>query len=916
MGDVTNFIDDVGDVISDAWDYIAEDPLRLFLPYAIIEAAMDLVSDLVMPTMPAAGSAAMAASTAASPTYKSDNIGNTISEGVRVARVYGTCKIGGNKLRFNAATNSDLRVIVAHCQGPISSYVKLYVNDLDVADADESPAHTRSVYTGTRTQTADARFSKRASAYRGMAYTAWTFEKNDRKVGYNPNITVVVNGMLVQFWDDAETHVFSRNPALVLWDWYLNVEGYTVADLDQNAFLSLFAHCAATPSGSLARSLFDYAFDTDMSIEDAKEIIWRAFRGQVIMSQGKLKPVWDAAQMPDGAGGLTAKTVAHAFTEDNIVKGTFEWSQPERYNTVRVICKDSTDYTYRTTTVEVKDEQDIAINGEILYEEQCFFITNREVALRRARMLFNIFKYDDYHCQFSSFSGAGDLELYDVVTVTHSLAGFSTKYFTVMAIAEDENGRPTFTLRAWYSGMYDDATDDDDEASYASTLPNPYKAESVTSVALAESGFVAGDGSYVPYLTLTFTKPNNPFWFRGQVWTSTNGSDYTFYGNASTGLGYRIEAAIANYAAGNTLYVKVLSENNNGAIQSLANVTAVTELINGKSIPPSDVTGFAVAQIGDVVLFVADRPSQGTDADFSHFELRQGTVWETSQLVSTFTHTRYLLTDFTSGAKTFLIKAVDTSGNKSTNASKATITLAESSVQNVFYEKEIVNRIAAATGVSQLARNYAFDYLGGGFWIAGTAAMDDSLTAKMNDDATTRMWTPAYTSGVLTTEAVDIGAAKTATMFLEITSTEYLGASYTVEYATSTNGSDYSAFANFINGATATLRYVKFKITLATDTTNYPQSNIKISGIALTTNLPTVYNSDNDVTVAIGGTAITFAKPYTTAASIKIATSVAGAAALICTIDDKATTGFTAYVFDPTDGSDTGGTIDWTAEGY
>lgn len=918
MSDAVDFFEDVVDdvvgFVEDTVDYFTEDPLRLFLPYAITEATMNLAADLVMPEFPTP--AAAASQTAASPTYKSDNIGNTISEGGPIARVYGTCKIGGNKVRFNAATDSDLRVICAHCLGNISGYVKLYVNDLDVSVAAESPAHTRAEYTGTRTQTADGRFSSRASAYRGVAYTAWTFEKNDRKVGHNPNITVVVNGLRVPFWDDLGTLVHTRNPALVLWDWYLNVEGYAVADLDKSAFLSLYEHCNATPSGSLPRCRFDYAIDTAMSIADAKDLIWQSFRGQVVMSQGTLKPVWDSAQMPDGAGSLTTKTVAHAFTEDNIIKGSFEWSQPERYNLVRVVCKDSTDYAYRTTTVEVKDEQDIAINGEIAYEERCFFITNREIALRRARLLFNICKYDDYHCRLSSFSGAGDLELYDLVTVTHSLAGFSTKYFMVTGISEDEVGRPSFTLRAWYSGMYDDATDDEDEASYASTLPNPYVASAVTSAALAESGFVAGDGSYVPYVTLTFTKPNSPFWFRGQVWTSTNGSDYTFYGNASTGLGYRIEAAIANYAEGDTLYVKVLSENNNGAVQALADVTAVTESIEGKSIPPSAVTGFAVSQIGNVVLFVADRPSQGTDADFSHFELRQGTAWDTSQLVAKFTHTRYLLTDFTAGAKTFMVKAVDTSGNKSTTAASAAITLVESSEQNVYYNKEIVNRINAASDVSQLARNYVFDALGGGFWIAGTAAMDDSLTAKMNDDTTTRMWAPAYTSGVLTTEAVDVGASKTASLFLEITSTEYLGAAYTVEYATSTNGSDYSAFAAFINGVSATFRYVKFKITLGTDTTNYPQSNIKISGLVLTVNLPTIYNSNNNVTVAIGGTAITFSKAYTSSASIKITTSVAGSSALICTIDSKTTTGFTAYVFDPTDGSDTGGTIDWTAEGY
>jgi hypothetical protein len=105
-------------------------------------------------------------------------------------------------------------------------------------------------------------------------------------------------------------------------------------------------------------------------------------------------------------------------------------------------------------------------------------------------------------------------------------------------------GRMQFALEAYYSGAYDDAQVGT-QANYGSDLPNPYVPVSVTSVTLAEGGFIAGDGSYVPYVTLTFTKPNNAFWIRGQVYSSTDNITYTYHGSTTTGDGFRIDAAKA-----------------------------------------------------------------------------------------------------------------------------------------------------------------------------------------------------------------------------------------------------------------------------------------------------------------------------------------------------------------------------------
>ncbi len=623
---------------------------------------------------------------------KEGRISNTIAEGVFVSRCYGTCKIGGNQIRFNDPDASDLRVIVGHCKGVTEGTTRYEVNDIEWSEL--TGTHTKTEYKGNRTQIVDARFSSRASAYRSIAYTAFTFEKDDKQIGSTPRITVVMEGLLCAPLAGG-ADAFTRNPAVIMYDWYLNVEGYSAGDLNLPAFKSLEALCDEVPTGSsLPRYRFDFNIDVNMTINDAKKLIWQSFNGRVIMSQGKLKPVWDSAQIADGAGGLTAKTISHAFTEDNIVKGLLTWSQPDRPNLVRIFFKDS-DKNYKNSSIPKADDNDISINGEILHEEKAWYITDAEIANRRCKFKFNKFKYTDYETKLAGFSDAGDLELYDLVTVTHTLPGFSTKQFIVTLKGEDQYGRPTFTLKAYYAGVYDDSQVGV-QVSYESDLPNPYIPAAVISAALAEGGFIAGDGSYVPYITLTFTKPNSPFWVRGQIWTSIDDSTYEYYGS-SAGDDFRIEAAQAKFEEGNTLYVKVLSENNNGAVQQIADVSAISEFIDGKTALPSNVTGFSVSQIGDIVVFAANRPSQGTDADFSHFELRQGSTWSASQLIAEYVVTRYLLSDFTAGAKTYMIKAVDTSGNKSLTETSINITLIVSSIQNIFYEKEKIDRIGAGS---------------------------------------------------------------------------------------------------------------------------------------------------------------------------------------------------------------------------
>lgn len=721
-----------------------------------------------------------------SPTYSSNIIGDTVSEGMYISRCYGQCEIGGNALRYNDPDDNDLRIILGHCQGPINSFVSYEVND--IAWGSLTGAHTKTEYTGTRTQTADARFAVDASAYRGIAYTALTFVKNDQQIGYNPNITTIIEGLLCAPLAGG-ADAFTRNPAVIMYDWLINVEGYSAGDIDLNSFKSLEALCDAVPAGgTLPRYRFDYNFDTPAAMVEGKKLIWQSFNGCTIKSQGKIKAVWDSGQMADGAGGLTAKVTAleaignlvlclsmddgsgttatdssgnshdatlintpswvtgksgyaidleesssqygtishhadinfertdafsisayvkresskyntifskqdinsvgyyllispitnyvyfglvhelnvnwivartetttiesgewyhiavtydgssalsgvkfyinkvlqvtegidalsdsiqnttdacigkHAsassyfdgilddvriynkelslseiniiariqnFNEDNIVKGTFKRNQPQKYNLVRVVYKDSAK-KYDTSSVYVSDDQSIEENGEITFEETCFYITDAELARRRAQFLFNKFKYTDYECTFTAFTNAGRVELYDLITISHSKAGWTSKPFIVTGYSENEEGQPTIKASAYHVGMYDDAAVEE-QLNYASDLPNPFVPPKVNT-AVSASLISPGTGFDYDSVKVSITKPvNEAFYSYTEVYISNvaGGAGTYYLAGTTSGEDIVIQGMGMFYVPGDTIYVKTVNYNERGIPSSM-----------------------------------------------------------------------------------------------------------------------------------------------------------------------------------------------------------------------------------------------------------------------------------------------------------------------------------------------------------
>ena len=331
--------------------------------------------------------------------------------------------------------------------------------------------------------------------------------------------------------------------------------------------------------GRSPRYTFDFNFDTEININDAKKLIWSSFNGRVIRSQGKLKPVWDWSETANGSGGLTTKSSQYSFTMDNIVKDSFTWSPVERANKIVIEYLDSSE-GFKKTSVTDKDDSDIDDRGEIILDTTTYYITQRDVAARRCRRKLYHEMYADYQCRLIGFPSSQKLEVYDLVTVTHTLPVWSAKKFIILDKTEDEQGRPAFLLEAYYAGVFDDVATPF-PPSYFSGLDNPLTAPSPSTDIVAVLA-IPGDGFDYLAVIVSFTPPmEDAFYSHSEIYASRNDSGYYMVGTSSGG-NFIINGNGTIYEPDDTCYIKLVSVSEAGVKQVMPISADASVVISGQ----------------------------------------------------------------------------------------------------------------------------------------------------------------------------------------------------------------------------------------------------------------------------------------------------------------------------------------------
>jgi len=102
-----------------------------------------------------------------------------------------------------------------------------------------------------------------------------------------------------------------------------------------------------------------------------------------------------------------------------------------------------------------------------------------------------------------------------------------------------------------------------------------------------------------------------------------------------------------------------------------------------KTAPPEDVSNFIVAQDGSSIIFKWDHV---TDADRRGYLIREGASWETgTNITKEISQNLHIHTAPYTGNWTYWIKAIDTSGNMSVNATSADVNIDIGTYVNIVY---------------------------------------------------------------------------------------------------------------------------------------------------------------------------------------------------------------------------------------
>ena len=341
--------------------------------------------------------------------------------------------------------------------------------------------------------------------------------------------------------------------------------------------------------------------------------------------------------------------------------------------------------------------------------------------------------------------------------------------------------------------------------------------------------------------------------------------------------------------------------------------------IDGKTARPTNVTGFVVARTDDKLNFSwIDVP----DLDLDHYELRQGLTWEAGVPLGTTASTQYVATTNIGG--TYLIKALDTSGNESLTAS-AIIIGGNTDINVVVTANDATGW--AGTKVQTQADSTGVTIAGQTTWAGMTQPWTTYTPGWLkggNPYATGTYETVPIDLAVVMTSRVEIapvvvqmqisGKWTDLTMPWDAYVDAWTGipglVSATYEMALSQDGSTWAAWQTYQAGSYLARRF-KFRVTLATSDANYLP---KLTSLLVTIDVPDRVVSFPDQAIDIAGTTLVFS-PAFVATPVSNVTIQAGTIGDTYRVTEKTSTQATITVYDSA-GAAKAGNVDADFFGY
>ncbi len=518
------------------------------------------------------------------------------------------------------------------------------------------------VYTGTSTQNAHAALVTATAGMspkdvwndplRNTAYIYMKLTYDQNKWQGLPNITVEVEGLKV-YDTRTSTTGYSANPALCAYDFITRSSRRGGMGIDTARVVTASVDDAANFCDTKGWTLGLVLRDDSAAIDNLKQII-DTYRGDVIYSETQFKLLyrdWDS------------ESVVMNLGESDIVEAggvsSLKISQPSVFDTpnaVRVkFC--NTDNKFIVDDYVVSDSTSITADGDFREETvQLLGITDYKHAMQMGNYHLERFRVNKA-INFTGHSRCLALEPHDLVTMTHTFPGWSSKVFRVNAVTVTPAMEVAISAVEESSAFYNDVLDIASHNYHDTTLPDPSSTvPNVINVTLSEETYYWANRTYTRLL-INFDPPaaaDYPWWDHAEIWVSLDSG--ATYKNIGTATG---DFQIDPVEEGQTYYCRMRSVSIFETKEPLEGSYTVSRMIQGKTSLPSDMSPITAVASADTVSILGEALSE---PDIEGYELRMGDGWQGALLMGFYKAPMIRFSGVRPGTFTWWLAPIDNRG--------------------------------------------------------------------------------------------------------------------------------------------------------------------------------------------------------------------------------------------------------------
>jgi hypothetical protein len=616
-------------------------------------------------------------------------------------------------IRIPGVVVDRLGWVYLFCVGQIQWRGRVFVNNVEVSTG-------FTVYLGTSTQ----------AVFPGFVVLVFSSDPTG-STGAWPEVVMEITGLRLGSSSEDQCRNPIRQIQYLLTTARTGVNGWGLgvssSDLDSAAFAQAIADADAE------------GFKSDGIINDVRKAgqwideILKSCRGSRDFRAGKYTVAVDKA----------AASVA-TFDRSNIfLEEVYQEDADSRTNSVELLYRfrygvSGGKYTGIITRNDATSQEAIGFNSTRLERP---LISDHTTAEKSADYFLNRYRYGENRVRFRT-KRLGTLRKGQVFTLSYPTKGFvdalfyadSIKITRDFAVIEGVGYSDDIFDTTSETHPSDPVADQIIPGSEIALPPNQ-----ISNLVLTSSSGVRTDGTVFAWIDGTFTKGRNHLLAEIQI-SEDAGTTWAVVGTTT--------AATFRHGPvnpGTSYLVRVIATGTNGQAAAVTSDPITTAGAPG----PADVTGFSAAQDTLDLRKVNFAWNPVTDKDLAYYEVRKGLVWETSPIIGNqVAGTKFDYFESANGTYTYLVKAVDTSGNYSANASPRSVSM-------VIFPSDVTGFIASQNGerillawnpVSDLDL-FGYEVREGASWELGQAVIDTTtdITALIdaNFERTYTFWIKA-----------------------------------------------------------------------------------------------------------------------------------------------------------------------------